>query len=183
MDTADVRMSCWRAAQRVGASSDHCASADGSFRNMPSPEHGASTKMASNASGHAAPSSAGDALVTAAAVPIRSRFSARMRTLAGWISLATSCPSSFAVARWLWFCRRGLRRDRECVRQAVGPKLVQWPWRTALEYRTRRPRGILSGRVQIPGRYRTQKASTGWARLSGAVPQEELGWTFAMFRI
>ena len=80
---------CWRTA---------C----GSLRNMPSPEHGASTSTLSNQPGSAAAMRAGASFSTTAfATPMRSRFDFKIFALAASYSLATKSPRPpSAPASW-----------------------------------------------------------------------------------
>ncbi|MNP25740.1 hypothetical protein D3C76_1185620 [compost metagenome] len=65
----------------------------GSFRNMPSPEQGASSIIRSKACGKRADSCSGVAQVTRVfLMPRRSTFSARIFARSGWISLEIKRP-------------------------------------------------------------------------------------------
>ena len=69
---------------------------------MPSPEQGASTKIASKVSGQRAQSFSGAALVTTVlAQPIRSILEDRIFARAGWISLATRVPPESFLDSWV----------------------------------------------------------------------------------
>ena len=81
------------AAQRRTSASLCWRRACGSLRNMPSPEHGASTSTLSNQPGSAAAMRAGASFSTTAfAASMRSRFELRIFALAASYSLATKSP-------------------------------------------------------------------------------------------
>ena len=81
---------------------------------MPSPEQGASVRMASKVSGHRAASFPGSADTTAACMaPMRSRFPARALARAGSGSLEISAPKSpMAVAIWVLLPPGAAHRSR-----------------------------------------------------------------------
>ena len=82
-----------RSAHKATFSGLHCASASGSFRNIPSPEQGASTTILSKNSGKNIASPAGLSLVTTQFVtPILSIFWDRILLRFETISLDTNMP-------------------------------------------------------------------------------------------
>ena len=94
MDAASSRISACLLAHMRTFSGLQCSSASSSLRNIPSPEHGASTTMRSKKRGKRDASCCGVSLVTSALrTPIRSRFADRTFALSGWISFATRIPS------------------------------------------------------------------------------------------
>ena len=71
----------------------HCSHASSFFRNIPSPEHGASTMILVKYSLKCSARRCGVSFVTTAlAIPMRSIFSERIFARAGWISLLMRIP-------------------------------------------------------------------------------------------
>ena len=94
ISAAQSKISACLAAQFSTFSGLHSSQASSFLRNIPSPEHGASTKMRSKYSRKLSESFCGVSFVTSALhTPMRSMFSDRIFALAGWISLQTISPS------------------------------------------------------------------------------------------
>ena len=93
------RISCCRPAQRRTFSGLHSVIAVSSLRNIPSPEHGASTMIPSKNAGKYFVSRPESSFVTTAfRIPMRSIFCERIFARAGWISLLTRSPSPPSLA-------------------------------------------------------------------------------------
>ena len=129
---AQARISRWRFWQPRLLASVHSAMAPGSRRNMPSPEHGASTSTASNASGNAWARRAGLSLVTAAFhAPMRSRFDSSTFARRGSISLATSAPAHSAsrVALPPGAAHKSSTRSPRCAQSTSAGTMALGSWR------------------------------------------------------
>lgn len=99
------------------------------FRNIPSPEQGASTRIRSKYSSKISARCSGVSFNTQALrMPMRSTFSDSIFALDGWISFVTSSPSpSIADAIWVLFLREQ-HIDRGSALRAVVTVVSQVPW-------------------------------------------------------
>ena len=111
---AHSRMPSCLSAQSCTFSGLHSSQATSFFRNIPSPEQGASTRIRSKYSSKISARCSGVSFNTQALrMPMRSTFSESIFALAGWISFVTSSPSpSIADAIWVLFPPGAAHRSR-----------------------------------------------------------------------